>query len=720
MANSGTTSNARENEKLPVWKDASFWHIALLMVACSVFYYVDVIIDYAGWVNLRWHIFYTVHDLHRALFLIPVMYATYEFRMKGIIITGFLSLLVFLPRALFVSPYPDPLLRALIFMVSMSIIGVLLSLLLNSRDESKKLGQSLGQALDELKRKLFKEAFTESEERYQRITDNMSDFISELDPQGIFQYNSPSIERILGYNQEELIGSSAFDLVHPEDRDMVIATYMDGVKTQSDRYVEQRYRRKDGTYIWLRSSGHILLGSDGIVIGMIVNSNDITERKELESQLENGLKEYRDLFIMFETIFDAIPDIIGVQDMDHRIIRYNKAGYDFFQLTQESVKGKKCFQLIGREKPCDICATAEVYKTKKPSRVERFIPEMSCWLEIGAYPVIGEEGDLINVVEHLRDITERKQIEDSLRLKNQVFDTSIAANSIADIDGIITEANDSFFQLWGYSSKDEVIGHPISYFLNDPDEAVAIVNALNENGSWQGNFTAKKKDGTTFIAHTMATSIRDANGNVTGYQSSVMDITEHRRAEETLREKETQYRALADSGLALIWTSGTDKLCNYFNQPWLKFTGRTLEQEMGNGWTEGVHPEDIDRCVQIYVTAFDKREAFDMNYRLRHASGEYRWIRDLGTPNYNSSGKFIGYIGHCFDITEQKTAEDVIRKLNENLEQRVKERTADLDKTITQLEETNRVFVGRELKMAELKERIAELEGKQDYSDKKK
>jgi PAS domain S-box-containing protein len=125
-----------------------------------------------------------------------------------------------------------------------------------------------------------------------------------------------------------------------------------------------------------------------------------------------------------------------------------------------------------------------------------------------------------------------------------------------------------------------------------------------------------------------------------------------------LRESEFQYRNLANTGLALIWTSGTDKLCNYFNDPWLTFTGRTLSQEMGHGWTEGVHPDDFDRCLETYVTAFDKHEPFEMEYRLRHASGEYRIILDLGTPNFNSNGEFMGYIGHCFDITERKRTEE--------------------------------------------------------------
>ncbi|MCX6133030.1 MAG: PAS domain S-box protein [Ignavibacteriales bacterium] len=135
-----------------------------------------------------------------------------------------------------------------------------------------------------------------------------------------------------------------------------------------------------------------------------------------------------------------------------------------------------------------------------------------------------------------------------------------------------------------------------------------------------------------------------------------------RRAEDALRESEQNYRTLADSGLALIWTAGTDKLCNYFNNTWLNFTGRTLEQELGNGWADGVYADDLQHCFDIYVGAFDRREPFSMEYRLRRHDGEYRWILDNGNPRYDSKGLFIGYIGHCLDITERKQAE---RMLNE-------------------------------------------------------
>ena len=115
---------------------------------------------------------------------------------------------------------------------------------------------------------------------------------------------------------------------------------------------------------------------------------------------------------------------------------------------------------------------------------------------------------------------------------------------------------------------------------------------------------------------------------------------------------------------ALIWRSRLDKLCDYFNKTWLDFTGRTMEQEFGNGWTEGVHPDDFNTCVQTYVTSFDKREPFLMEYRMKNKLGEYRWIRDFGRPFYDLDNSFLGYIGSCYDITEIKDNEHKLIELN--------------------------------------------------------
>jgi PAS domain S-box-containing protein len=160
------------------------------------------------------------------------------------------------------------------------------------------------------------------------------------------------------------------------------------------------------------------------------------------------------------------------------------------------------------------------------------------------------------------------------------------------------------------------------------------------------------------------------------------DITERKREEEgelmalaqlkqerlaesaerkNMEESEQRFRMLADGAPVMIWTSGVDKLCTYFSASWLAFTGRTMEQELGNGWAEGVHPADMPRCLDIYTSSFDAQEPFSMEYRLRRLDGEYRWILDNGVPFYAPDGAFTGYIGSCIDITERRTLEQQLQ-----------------------------------------------------------
>jgi PAS domain S-box-containing protein len=113
----------------------------------------------------------------------------------------------------------------------------------------------------------------------------------------------------------------------------------------------------------------------------------------------------------------------------------------------------------------------------------------------------------------------------------------------------------------------------------------------------------------------------------------------------------------------LVWRSGRDARCDYFNQAWLEFTGRRLDQEVGDGWAEGVHPDDRERCVRDYLEAFEARKPFVLEYRLRHRDGGYRLVRDLGQPCFTASGEFSGYIGGCIDVSDRAKAEDALRSL---------------------------------------------------------
>jgi PAS domain S-box-containing protein len=140
-----------------------------------------------------------------------------------------------------------------------------------------------------------------------------------------------------------------------------------------------------------------------------------------------------------------------------------------------------------------------------------------------------------------------------------------------------------------------------------------------------------------------------------------------RKAEAAIRESEGRFRQVADTAPVMIWMSGTDRVRNYVNKPWLDFTGRTFEQELGSGWAEGIHSEDAVDCLRTYTKAFDKREQFEVQYRIRRHDGEYRWVFDIGVPRFNQDGSFAGYIGSCLDVTERKRAEEALSTIGRRL-----------------------------------------------------
>jgi two-component system, cell cycle sensor histidine kinase and response regulator CckA len=228
------------------------------------------------------------------------------------------------------------------------------------------------------------------------------------------------------------------------------------------------------------------------------------------------------------------------------------------------------------------------------------------------------------------------------------------------VQGIIEEANLTAAVLLGVARGD-LVGQLMSHFVlpEDQDMYYRYRRQLFATAEPQVcRLRLLRPCGPPFWARLEATVAGEGRNGSLICRVVLSDISENKRAEAALAESELRYRTLADSGQALIWTAGPDKQCEYFNQPWLDFTGRTLEQEYGEGWVQGVHLEDLDRCLKIYVAAFDKREKFSMEYRLLHASGEYRWIQDDGTPRFDRMGQFLGYIGHCLDITARKKAEE--------------------------------------------------------------
>src|SRR5438093_445597 len=197
----------------------------------------------------------------------------------------------------------------------------------------------------------------------------------------------------------------------------------------------------------------------------------------------------------------------------------------------------------------------------------------------------------------------------------------------------------------------------------DRERTKQLVQQMFEGGGgeYENEYRITRPDGSTRWMAGHGSVELDERGKPTCARWVSRDITERKIAEEEPPESEARLRTVAEAAPVLLWMSGADKLCTFFNKGWLDFTGRKLEQELGNGWTEGVHADDFAHCLDIYKNSFDARQSFTMEYRLRRNDGEYRWVLDSGTPRFASDGAFLGYIGSCIDITERKRTEEQFR-----------------------------------------------------------
>ncbi len=246
-------------------------------------------------------------------------------------------------------------------------------------------------------------------------------------------------------------------------------------------------------------------------------------------------------------------------------------------------------------------------------------------------------------------------------------ESNIIGMVFSNLNGSVIEANDAFLKVIGYTQEELRSGRVSWHNLTPPEyqqiseQSVQELRSAGVCAPFEKEYI--RKDGSR--VSTLIGSVLAGEETAIGF---VLDLSERKQAEAELRESEARFRQLADIAPVLIWMSGTDKLCHYFNLPWLNFTGRTIEQEMGNGWAEGVHPDDSQRCLETYVTAFDARQPFKMEYRLKRFDGIYCWLLDTGVPRLTPEGDFLGYVGSCVDIEDRKQIEDALRESSSRLQ----------------------------------------------------
>ncbi len=371
-------------------------------------------------------------------------------------------------------------------------------------------------------------------------------------------------------------------------------------------------------------------------------------------------------------LLDLSNDAILVRDASDRITFWNKGARDMYGFSREEAIGRVSHDLLRTEFPEPLGSMKE-----KLLRDGQWAGELRHTCATGAKKTVSTRwvverdasGNIRSVLESNRDITEAKRAEEAQNRLAAIVESSDDAIVSKGLDGIITSWNKAAERMFGYTANEAIGQHIILIIPPDRKDEEKDILARIGRGERIDHFQTvrRHKDGTLLDVSVTISPVRDWSGRIIGASKVARDITAQKRTEQALRESEQLYQAVTDASPIMIWMSGTDTLCYYFNKGWLDFVGRTLEQEAGHGWAENVHPDDFDRCLQVYVSNFAARRPFEMEYRLRHHSGRYRWIFDRGVPRYKPDGTFEGYVGGCLDIHDRKEARETIRIVDESL-----------------------------------------------------
>jgi PAS domain S-box-containing protein len=521
----------------------------------------------------------------------------------------------------------------------------------------------------------------EAENRIRLVIDTAPALLHSARPDGYVDFFNQRWLEYVGASLEDLRGWGWTNVIHPDDVQDVLRKWRSSVATGAPFGTEARFRRADGEYRLMLLRKVPLRDEAGGIVKWYGSATDIEDRKRAEDELRRQ-KE------VFQKIFENIPVMIVLMDHGGRHELVNPEWKRRMGWTLEEL----------REQGLDIFVEAFPDPQYRQLVMDDIAVSTGEWTDLKVRVRDGHVVDVAATFVHLsegsslfigRDITERKRAEEALRTSERLQHKIakqleaerarlVEAQAVAKVGSWETEWP-SLELSWSDQTHrifetDPSHFHPsrpdFVEFIHTEDRAkvdAAFQASLDKRAPSNVEYRIVMADGRVKVLEEQWSVFHDERGRPVRLTGTCRDITERKRAEAELRESEARFRLVADSAPVMIWMSGTDKLCTYFNKPWLHFTGRSLDQELGNGWAERVDPEDLPRCLDTYSQSFDHREAFRMEYRLRRHDGEYRWVSDIGVPRFNPDGSFAGYIGSCIDVTEQKRAEEQLRQAHEDL-----------------------------------------------------
>lgn len=435
------------------------------------------------------------------------------------------------------------------------------------------------------------------------------------------------------------------------------------------------------TYKRFVMAGAVVLLAQMLVILGLLWQRAKRRRTEIElvgtnERLRAAMQRLRESQERLEGIITSAMDAIIAVDQEQKIVLFNASAEKMFGCSVQDAIGTPIDRFIPqRFRPAHAQHFSRFGETGVTDR------PMGALGALWAVRTNGQEFPIEASISHMgggdkklftviiRDTTERKEAEEVRFRHAAIVESSDDAIISLNLDGAILSWNIGAQRMYGYA-ENEVLGRPI-FVIVPPElqeEEQGFLEQVRAGWGMEHHETVRiTKEGKPIHVSLTISPLRDWAGKIVGASKIGRDITLQKQAEATLRESEERFRIVANTAPVMIWMAGRDGPCSYFNQTWLKFTGRSVDEELGTGWTEGIHAEDVEACLETYRAAFDRRQSFEREYRLRRLDGEYRWIFDLGVPQFHPDGSFAGYIGSCIDVTERKLAEEALSTVSRRL-----------------------------------------------------
>jgi len=526
----------------------------------------------------------------------------------------------------------------------------------------------LGIARDITERKKAEEEQRQQDKKFRAFVETTNEWIWSIDQEGKHTFCNPALETILGYSPEEFVGKDSLAYLHDEDRSKVQAMLKGkNAKKAGWSGLVLRWRHKDGSIRFLESTAVPILDQDGQLVGYQGADRDITERKQAEEALRESEEKFRNLAEQSPNMIfiNKRGRVVYANEKSEELLGYKREEFysrkfDFLQLhaleSRDAIKASFRRHLKGEEAlPIEITLLA-----KDGKRIEAILAT-----KLIDY---GEEKAILGIV---TDITERKQAGQALLQSEQKYRE--LANSLptcifeADLNGRLTFTNQTAFDAFGYSEADLQEGKTVMQMLAEADRQRAgesFRRVLSAGEASSGEYTAMRKDGRTFPALVTARAmVKD--GRPIGLLGILIDITERKRAEESLRQSEEYFRSLIEKGSDVISVMDKDSIVHYISPSVERILGYKPEELIGTSGFALVHPDDLKRMSArqdfLAVLGAPGSVSPTVELRDRHKDGSWLSLEVVARSIVDANGE-LAIVTNAHDITERKKAEESLRQ----------------------------------------------------------